>query len=236
MKPPPRVLGIDPAPRKHAAVWDEEGLSRIPPARLRNFLQAQLAGPRGVIAVWDSPLSFDLEEGFSDRVFDRAARAWVAAKVREGLIEPGAVSVRPFSGCPHWALSCQVLGLPFGEGIEGLSLCGSEVPAPEPGRGVVVEVHPAVALAALWIDRQPDEPFPRYKGSKAGARASAVIAAQLGFPEEAGRDDDALDAFVAYRLGTQMLTGEAAVAGGPPGGGYLLPRKGCAAEIGRSLP
>jgi len=227
----PRVLGIDPAPKKPAAIWSEDGLSRVPPAELREYLEEQLSRSSGLLVVWDSPLAFDPSEGFSDRAFDRAARAWVSAKVREGLIEPKAVSVLPFSGCPHWALSCQVLGLPFGEGIAGLAAYSRADQGPEPGKGVVVEIHPAVALAACWIDRRIGEPFPRYKGRGAGRQAPARIAAKLGLPEEAGQDDDALDAFMAYRLGSHLLTGEAVVFGDDLGGGYLLPADGCATEI-----
>ena len=47
-----------------------------------------------------SPLTFDPAEGFSDRSFDRAARAWVAKNTLEGCIQRGAVSVRPFSRLP----------------------------------------------------------------------------------------------------------------------------------------
>ena len=231
--PRPLVLGIDPAPAKPAAIWSRTGLTKLRPAELRSFLEGQVRGLRSVIVVWDSPLSFDPGVGFSDRSIDRAARAWVSAKVSEGLIEAKAVSVVPFSGCPHWVLSCHVLGLPFGQEIEGLSLHAAteseEMPAP--GRSFVVEVHPAVALAALWIDRRIDAPFPRYKGS-AARDVPAVVASQLGFPEQAGEDDDALDAFIAYRLGTQVISGEARVVGDPAAGGYLLPAGGCATEIG----
>lgn len=183
--------------------------------------------------VWDSPLSFDAGEGYSDRAFDRAARAWVAEQVRKGLVETGALSVRPFSGCPHWALSCAVLGLPFGDGIEGLSLSSSPADEPAPGKGVVIEVHPAVALAALWLDRRIAAPFPRYKGPKAEPGMPAEIARRLEFPSQAGKDDDALDACTAFRLGEQLRDGGARVLGGLTGGGYLMPVGPSADEIQR---
>lgn len=230
------VLGIDPAPAKRAAIWGETGLTRLRPSELRPFLQRQVGDSRGAIVVWDSPLSFDPDVGFSDRAIDRAGRAWVSAKVAEGLIEVKAVSVRPFSGCSHWALSCHVLGLPFGQGIGGLSLYGASdsVEMPAPGRGFAVEVHPAVALAALWIDRGIDAPFPRYKGATA-KDVPTVVASRLGFPEEAGVDDDALDAFIAYRLGTQVVSGEACFVGDPLAGGYLMPAGGCATRMAAKL-
>ncbi len=230
----PLVLGIDPAPKKKAAIWSEVGLRRVPPRELRTFLTDLLTGSRGVIVVWDSPLAFDPSYGFSDRCIDRAARSWMIVNVRAGLIEAGAVAVRPFSGCPHWVFSCHVLGLPFGEKINGLSLYSSKAWKPKAGNGFVIEVHPAVALAALWIDMQIETPFPRYKGSGA-QQTPALIAATLGFPSEAGENDDALDAFVAYHLGTQLLAGEASLVGDPCRGGYLLPRTSGAEEIARKF-
>jgi hypothetical protein len=90
-----------------------------------------------------------------------------------------------------------------------------------------------VALAALWIDRKIDALFPRYKGS-AHRDGPEVIATRLGFPEAAGEDDDSLDAFIAYRLGTQVLSGKACFVGNPAGG-YLLPTGRCATEIARRV-
>ncbi len=226
-----RVLGIDPAPKKPTAVWSADGCQRVPAGQVREFLAEHLQPHSGLLVAWDSPLAFDPAEGFSDRPFDRAARAWVAKNVREGRIQQGAVSVRPFSGCPHWVHSCHVLGLPFGERIAGLAPYSAPLEKPEPGRGLVMETHPAVALAALWIELELEEPFPRYKGSKATAGVPAAIAERLGFPEEAGVDDDALDAFMAYRLGAQFLNRESRFIGDPGTGGYLLPDNGPASEI-----
>lgn len=119
---------------------------------------------------------------------------------------------------------------PFGQGIDGLSLYISSVEMSARGRGFAVEVHPAVALAALWIDSGINAPFPRYKAA-AARDVAAVVASRLGFPEEAGVDDDALDAFIAYRPGTQVVSGEACFVGDPAAGGYLLPAGGGATEI-----
>ncbi|HUP24010.1 MAG TPA: DUF429 domain-containing protein [Thermoanaerobaculia bacterium] len=229
----PLVIGIDPAPKKPAAIWSEDGLTRLPPAALRTFLEIKIAGPRAIIIVWDSPLAFSPTEGFSDRPIDRAARAWRSEKVREGRIEDKAVAVRPFSGCPHWAISCHALGLPFGDTIDDLTLYAPNEADPKPDHGLVVEVHPAVALAALWIDRQIEGSFPRYKGSKAERGGPKAIAERLDFPVEASEDDDALDAFVAYYLGRQVARGESAVVGVTNRGSYLLPTGQSAAEISR---
>ncbi len=88
-----------------------------------------------------------------------------------------------------------------------------------------MEVHPAVALAVWWAERE-DVPFPmpRYKND---VEACRQIATTLGFHELARLDlldDDVLDSFVACRLGRQFLTGESVWIGDPLIGGYLLPK------------
>ena len=130
-----QVLGIDPAPKKAAAIWSDSGVEKRPPHELRDFLEYQLASSPGVLVAWDSPLTFDPARGFSDRPIDKAVRSWVKHRVKEGQIEKGAVSVRPFSGCPHWALSCYVLGLPFGPKPKGLQVASSKFQRPVPGNG-----------------------------------------------------------------------------------------------------
>lgn len=226
-----QVLGIDPAPKKAAAIWSDSGVERRPPHELRDFLEYQLASSPGVLVAWDSPLTFDPARGFSDRPIDKAVRSWVKHRVKEGQIEKGAVSVRPFSGCPHWALSCYVLGLPFGPKPKGLQVASSKFQRPVPGTGLVIETHPAVALAMQWVEMGVAEPLPTYKGSKSLKGSANRIAERLGFPAEAGEDDDTLDAFVAWRLARDFVNGRAVFVGEPQQGGYLLQEGPSAAEI-----
>jgi hypothetical protein len=84
----------------------------------------------------------------------------------------------------------------------------------------LVEVHPAVSLAVWWIDKQIGSPLERYKNNKGQA---AIIAKKLGFPNEAGTDDDHLDAYVAFLLGEMLIRGEARWVGSAKAGGYVLP-------------
>lgn len=187
-----------------------------------------------VLIAWDAPLTFDPVHGFSDRPVDRAARSWVAQKVKEERIEPTAVSVLPFAGCSHWAISCHVLGFPFGLRPGGLEIAPAIYKPPLQGRGFVVEVHPAVALAALWLDKGCREAFPRYKGGKAFKSKPRSIAERLGFTdllEKGDPSDDTLDAYMAWWLADRFTHGEAVLVGEPASGGYLLPTGATADEL-----
>lgn len=218
------VLGIDPAPSKQTVVWLDSGPPRrMGPGDLRGFLEGRLASSARLLVTWDSPLAFDSALSFSDRPVDRAVRRWVRQQLGDRRIEAKAVSVRPFSGCPHWTVSCHVLGLPFGSRLGNLQPCNGAFALPSAGEGMVVETHPAVALAMWWIDLGLTEPFPRYKGFKGNADVCASIASTLGFPKAAGIDDDVLDAYVGWRLGVDFVQGKAVLLGTAQAGNYLVP-------------
>jgi len=61
-----------------------------------------------------------------------------------------------------------------------------------------------------------DLPLERYKSNRG---AAAIIAKALGFPDEAGTDDDHLDAYVAFILGKMLLRSEARWVGSAKTGG-----------------
>ena len=215
------VIGIDPAPTKAAAVCRKGGWERVKPAALRQFILDAAKEPAPTLIAWDAPLSYDRVDHF-DRKVDKVVRAWVKRQVALGHFEDKAINAMPFAGLPHWAVTCDALGLPFGHSPAGLRLV-HELPVDE-HRLVAIEVHPAVALGAWWIEAGCAEPMPRYKGKPEHCRA---IAEALGFPAGCAVDDDALDAFVAYRLGELFLDGRACCVGDGAAGGYVMPT--CAA-------
>lgn len=217
------ILGIDPAPSKKTVVWWQGAAQSLSSAEVREFVEDRLKASAVLIA-WDAPLTFDPAHGFSDRPVDREARRWIKRKVQQNRVEPGAVSVLPFTGCSHWAISCHVLGRPFGSPPDGLEVAPATYLPPTPGCGFVVEVHPAVALAILWLEKYAHKPFPRYKGGRQFANQCERIAQNLGFPEKAGTCDDALDAYMAWWLADRFTRGEAFFFGESHSGGYLLPR------------
>lgn len=211
-----RVMGVDPAPKKAAVVYSEGVWTEVAASALREFVLDAIAESHMTLIAWDAPLSYD-HANHSDRLVDRAARAWAKRQVELGRFHPKAVHALPFAGVPHWAVTCHALGLPFGDPPEGLRL----VQDPPLDGPVAIEVHPAVALGAWWVESGCSEPMPRYKGDSS---ACARIVSVLGFPAAAAVSDDTLDAYVACRLGELFLSGGASWVGNPAIGGYVMPR------------
>lgn len=222
------LIGVDPAPVKDTVIWRSQGPLRVPAQQLGGVLEELIKGAGPVWLAWDAPLSFDPTESFYDRPVDRAVRAWLK-KHAPNVVSPKAVAAQPFAGCSHWAISCHVLGYPFGENPKRFELASGKPSGP----GLhLFEVHPAVALAILWRDRRCSGLLPRYKRVPAACRA---IATALSFPKEAGRGDDALDAYVAFHM-LELLHREAAVClGSRRRGSYLVPRTDFVLEIQTSL-
>lgn len=209
------IVGIDPAPTKDAVLCHGTGgFDRVRPQSLRAWFDELLAHHDKVLIAWDAPLSFESRD-FYDRKIDKAARKWASTWVKKGRIAEKAINARPFAGLPHWAISCHTLGHPFGVAPGRLRL------AERIDEGhCLVEVHPAVALAVWWIDKQIGSPLERYKNNK---REAAMIAEALGFSDEAGTDDDHLDAYVGFILGKMLLRSKARWVGSVKSGGYVLP-------------
>jgi hypothetical protein len=223
------TVGIDPAPAKRAGVWLNGEGSKVQPASLRSFLQGLAEFNANVLIAWDAPLSF-AKTDLCDRGADKVARAWVRRHVEAGRFAPMAIGVRPFAGLSHWTVSCLTLGLPFGDKPVGLRLADRALTL---GGGLfVIEVHPAVALGLLWLDRGVPEPMPRYKQNPEACR---YICSVLSFPAQAAADDDTLDAFVGNYLAEQFILGRADWFGSPEQGGYVLPKTEGVRELYEAL-
>lgn len=213
-----RVIGIDPAPTKPAVLYDGTVFRSVMPPQIRKDIIDTAEGCSSLLIAWDAPLSF-ADTNFSDRSVDKAVRAWIKKQVAKKRFSAKAISARPFSQLAHWAISCFTLGLPFGRPPLGLTLLPS-VPTQEQIGLFAVEVHPAVAMGAKWISLKFSDPFPCYKNNPT---ACAEIAQRLDFPKDAGKNDDNLDAYVAYWLGQLFLSGKASWLGNPATGGYVMP-------------
>ncbi len=218
------VLGIDPAPSKPSVVCvNGNEFLRVPAGELAVWVGNHIAHRARIVIAWDAPLSFDEANDYSDRPIDRRVRA--ALKEQSRRLTPGAVSVLPFSSCPHWAITAAVLGVPTSSPRHGLKLAESVAHSDK----LLIEVHPAVSLAVWWLAMPGRAVFPKYKGLPPKRRTAALARIRtalvhLSAPQQVEEDDDHLDAWVAWKMADEFLRGESAWIGSPREGGYVLPR------------
>ncbi|MGC4003576.1 MAG: hypothetical protein QM811_10765 [Pirellulales bacterium] len=220
----PVIYGVDPASSKGLRIWDGTQSIKIKANNAAEWMTSLTVKHHSSLVCWDSPLSFDPRHGLSDRPVEKVLRAQVQRWVLEGVIAEKAVSVLPFSGCSHWVISCDAVGLPFA------SVCRKPFPIAhtreciQAGGVWLVETHPAVAMAILWLEgNNYSISLPAYKKNIMSCR---IIAETLGFDELLAcnsLNDDILDSYVAYRMGEMFIAGEGVWIGDSYSGGFVLP-------------
>lgn len=215
------VISIDPAPSKTSTVCDGGSFSEKDSGELRVLLdRLAQAGPDTLIC-WDAPLTGprnperagEMKKDFSQRRIDSFFSR------QDGFKTPKGISVLPYSGCPHWAITRSLLGLPrtgpYDAHYEGLPfhlLPGAG--RRDESRPSVVETHPAVA-AWLWCKDEKDAPEDQdgwlYKPKKNCEirkwmwRVIRRKTRSVACPDPLGGDDDDFDAAVGYLLGALYL-------------------------------
>ncbi len=256
-----RVIGADPAPKNGIDYFDGEKFGHIDADERCREEFAKLSDNKGInLIAWDAPISFDKKHRFYCRPIDNDSkgdkgkyspiRQWI--KDNEKHIEKSSVSIRPFSGCSHWALSCECLGMPYGNSkgdFENYKIAENKKCIEEAGKGkisrFVIEVHPAVSMAVWWVTQVLAKDgdygkFPKYKGSnisvskKNGAIETiwdafddwGLVPEETELPKnkKGNWDDNKLDAWVAWKMGVDFLQGKAEWVGSPNIGGFVLPK------------
>jgi hypothetical protein len=237
-----KVSGIDPAPTKGLSVFD--GQDREIELGSSAAFVADHASSDDQLICWDAPLT-----GPPSSVVGGAAAAGAAFSQRPiesffsrgstGFKTPKGISVQGYSGCPHWALTRCMLGLPrvgtFDAAADSLPFLLLTREEQRPARGrCVVEVHPAVALW-LWC-REGRSAGASWQYKKDEAVLLELWEELLEVPAVAGvlshvrammpKSDDELDARVAYALGRLWLDAPDAVMllGDADSGSFLVPR------------
>lgn len=222
------VSGIDPAPTKGLSVFD--GADHEISLEESAAFVAQLAGNDDHLICWDAPLT-----GPPASVVGGAAAVGAAfsqrpiesffSRTSTGFKTPKGISVQGYSGCPHWALTRCLLGLPrvgkFDASAESLPFLPLTRDEQSPVRGrCVVEVHPAVALW-LWC-REGRGATASWHYKKDRAVLLELWEALLRVPPS---PDDQLDARVAYALGRLWLNdaGSVVLLGDADSGTFLVP-------------
>jgi hypothetical protein len=213
------AIGIDPASGKESCIWYNSSYQFVKAQGVREKICEILSQEENCFIAWDAPLSFH-KSSYSDRKIDKITRAWVKSLVAEDKFEKSSINALPFSGLSHWVISCEALGYPYGDNIDGLSLYKKRNYNTSSPSHHIAEVHPAVSMGCMWRDLEIDVPFPVYKKSK---DARKLIVEKLSFPEECIESDDVLDAYVAFLMADMFLKNTAAFVNSPVEGSYILP-------------
>lgn len=219
-----KILGVDPASSKGLAVWADSSTETVSALESKTWMEEKLDQSGNVLICWDSPLTFDPNSTLSYRPVEKVLSKFIKDQKGEGLIADKAVSVLPFSGCSHWVISCEVVGQPFARPSTKIIPHLRSVEDLKTGGAWIVECHPAVAMAIWWLEssRTP-KAFPKYKKTRS---ACQTIAENLGFNELLELDklnDDILDAYVAYKLGVDLVARKAMMVGNSQHGVFVLP-------------
>ena len=230
------IHGCDVAPAKGADIFDGSELRHYSVNELVGYA-AKCTSSR--LLSWDSPLTGPSDpDGLTLVDGDLTQRPIEQFFSRKGPYKvPKGISVRPYSGCPHWTVSQRVLGLPR---IGPFSCIIGKLPyrplfeqkdleSVVDGRGpFVVEVHPAVAIW-LWCRKQHTMDWV-YKGKKNVANVKVLwdivrqcVPSARNLPRPA--NDDQLDALVAWLLVTDGLQGMALFYSGMRESVHFLCRK-----------
>lgn len=211
-------IGIDPASGKSSCIWKNSSHEYIPPQKMRSYLEDILNNNVQYVVAWDAPISFN-EASYSDRSIDKITRKWVKSQINKGHFEKNAINALPFSGLSHWVISCKVIGLPFGHPLPSVEIPNKQNYS-NTKHHQIIEVHPAVSMGLMWLDKNIDTPFPVYKKSE---DARKLIIEKLSFPSTCTKNDDILDAYVAYLMASEFINGRAAYLNNPSDGSYVLP-------------
>lgn len=153
-----KVIGIDPAPGKPSTYFDDKTrkLEQLEFPALKERLNSLRNSKEKILICWDSPITMPLDKdniSLTDRLIESFLR-----EMTKNVI---GVSVRPYSGCPHWTISRHIIGLPIIGDYDKDVIPFEIVRTVEKIKHSIVEVHPAVAVY-FWLDKN----FQQYKGGK----------------------------------------------------------------------
>ena len=229
-----RVIAVDPAPKKGGTVFDGVKYQNFKPIRLASYLEG-LAEEASVLVCWDAPLTGPSDPnhpGSEDYDFTQRPIEQFFSRSATGFKAPKGISIRPYSGCPHWTISRALVGLPrvgpwdtIEEYLPFRLVAQNSLP--DQKRAFIVEVHPAVA-AWLWCrDSEPPKSNWDYKKEAATQTHMFEIINQknrdLLFPKP--DNDDEFDALISFILAKRWLSRDDSVIllGTRSSGSFLIP-------------
>lgn len=239
------IVAIDPAPAKPSTICtpgDHSGTVKfetVPGHGMGKYVE-RLAGHPDCLVCWDAPLTGPREPRNSQATGNSYSQRGIESffsQGRYGFKAPKGISVRPYSGCPHWAITRATLGLPIvgpwdlpEDQLPLEPIFSRDFPRETTGRARVVEVHPAVAIW-LWCRDHWDGSW-EYKIRSRNSPSGQVFRALCEILEEVSTlfggplaNDDELDALVGYTLASRWVEGDGSVIllGSREEGGFLVP-------------
>jgi len=236
------VLGIDPAPAKKTVIFD--GKEFI--IKDHNELIEYLKDHKNVLICWDAPLTgpHGCKKNVTNAFSQRPIEAFFTRSHKKYDFKvPKGISVMGYSGCPHWAITKSVLGLPIiGKYEQEIKMPFMLITSKEENIiKSVVEVHPAVAIWLWCKEDLPKEMTWLYKSDRVTfgiilekLATKKIISTEIKNmfdaileKNKAKIPDDYLDAYIAWYLGNQFLHNTpihpVALIGNVNTGAWLLP-------------
>ena len=233
-----RIVAVDAAPGKRSTVFDGRDFKNMDARCLKAYLSRIRRQNNEMLLCWDAPLTGPRDADDTGRRGDYTQRPIETFfRRKEGCKTPQGVSVRGYSGCPHWTITRSLLGLPR---VGTFDAAYDELPfdllpngcSPRNWAHVVAEIHPGVA-AWLWCrDERLGDVSWNYKTDEV-VRAemweiirSKATGAWKGGPQP--KNDDEFDAAMGYILGRGLVEGGDCVVrvmmlGNRQTGSFLLP-------------
>ncbi len=231
-----KVIGIDPAPSKESTVFDGNNFFPFSYIKLKGCLKKikKENTENKMLICWDAPLSFsiDCSSPFTKRDIEKFFSQ------KEGEETPKGISVMGYSTCPHWIITQNLLGYPqtnecnFNHPYQ-LVFNQKDITLS------ITEVHPAVAIW-LWC-REENHGLTNwnYKGKKEEnekiidclieiLKSKSIIddeVIKLIKEKPRKKQDDYLDAYIAWKLGQEWVTSNqnVMILGDSNTGSFLLP-------------
>lgn len=249
------VVGIDPAPSKNSMIycadrsicpdgWREVRAGQMPTA-IRCLRRNAVKTNRTLLVCWDAPLTAG-RPGCKRSYSTRPIESFFNSKKHRYKLPKG-ISVRGYSGCPHWTITRAALGLPrLGEyephesklPLHLLSGNGGQE-WPNNAGHFVVEVHPALAM---WLWGRNETRDWGYKSSDKKITKRRLCGQQLwkAVKSHVPQDlhpaqcewendqfsDDKLDAYIAWAIGELWVRSDnVRLLGDADAGAFLLPHE-----------